>query len=116
MGKAPPTTHGYNLPVSMSARNVPNHTNPGPIIGNITSRLFGRANQVAAGAGGGGFSENADNRRLEMQLRLAFWFLDRTATTLKRRCNSSHLLFIKHPDSWPKAPLLALIFRICRYP
>jgi hypothetical protein len=69
---APPTAHRYNLSVSMSARNVLNHTNPGPIIGNITSPLFGRANQMAGGAGGGGFSENADNRRLEMQLRLAF--------------------------------------------
>ena len=69
---APPTAHRYNLFVSMSARNVLNHTNPGPIIGNITFPLFGRANQMAGGAGGGGFSENADNRRLEMQLRLAF--------------------------------------------
>jgi hypothetical protein len=69
---APPTAHRYNLSVSMSGRNVLNHTNPGPIIGNITSPLFGRANQMAGGVGGGGFSENADNRRLEMQLRLAF--------------------------------------------
>ena len=56
----------------MSARNVLNHTNPGPIIGNIASPLFGRANQMAGGLGGGGFNENANNRRLEMQLRLAF--------------------------------------------
>ena len=69
---APPTARRYNLSISMSARNVLNHTNPGPIIGNVTSPLFGRANQMAGGAGGGGFSENADNRRLEMQLRLAF--------------------------------------------
>jgi hypothetical protein len=69
---APPTARRYNLSVSMSARNVLNHTNPGPTIGNITSPLFGRANQMAGDAGGGGFSENADNRRLEMQLRLAF--------------------------------------------
>jgi len=69
---APPTAHRYNLSVSMSGRNVLNHTNPGPIIGNITSPLFGRANQMAGGLGGGGFSENADNRRLELQLRLAF--------------------------------------------
>jgi hypothetical protein len=69
---APPTAHRYNLSVSMSARNVLNHTKPGSIIENITSPLFGRANQMAGGAGGGGFSENADNRRLEMQLRLAF--------------------------------------------
>ena len=36
------------------------------------SPLFGRANQMAGGTGGGGFSDNADNRRLEMQLRRAF--------------------------------------------
>jgi hypothetical protein len=35
--------------------------------------LFGQANQMAGGAGGaGGFSENANNRRLEMQVRFAF--------------------------------------------
>jgi hypothetical protein len=69
----PPTTnHRYNLSISMSARNVINHTNPGPIIGNITSPLFGLANQMAGGLNGEGFSENADNRRLELQTRFTF--------------------------------------------
>ena len=62
----------YNATIQMSARNVLNHTNPGPIIGNITSPLFGRANQMAGGANGEGFSENASNRRLELQLRFTF--------------------------------------------
>ena len=62
----------YNLSISLSVRNLLNHTNPGPIIGNITSPLFGRANQMAGGPGGGGFSENANNRRLELQSRLTF--------------------------------------------
>jgi hypothetical protein len=57
----------------MSVRNLLNHTNPGPIIGNITSPLFGRANQVAGTLNGEGFSENASNRRLEMQMRFTFW-------------------------------------------
>jgi len=70
-GNVPVTDHRYNASISVSARNVLNHTNPGPIIGNITSPLFGRANQMAGG-GGGGFSENADNRRLEMQFRFTF--------------------------------------------
>src|SRR5262245_3670173 len=35
------------LSISMSVRNLLNHTNPGPIIGNITSPLFGQANQPA---------------------------------------------------------------------
>lgn len=56
----------------MSVRNLLNHNNPGLIIGNITSPLFGRANQIAGGPNGEGFSENASNRRLEMQLRFTF--------------------------------------------
>jgi hypothetical protein len=62
----------YSLSIGMSARNIMNHTNPGPIIGNITSPLFGRANQVFGTVNGEGFSENANNRRLEMQIRLSF--------------------------------------------
>jgi hypothetical protein len=62
----------YNLNAALSVRNLLNHTNPGPIIGNIASPLFGQANQMAGGQGGGGFSENANNRRLEMQLRFTF--------------------------------------------
>jgi hypothetical protein len=66
------TGRPYNLTVSLSARNLTNHTNAGPIIGNLTSPLFGLANQVAGGAGGSGISENANNRRLEIQIRFAF--------------------------------------------
>jgi hypothetical protein len=61
----------YSLSIMMSIRNLLNHNNPGPIIGNITSPLFGHANQPA-GSGGGGFSEAANNRRLELQMRLNF--------------------------------------------
>lgn len=72
---APPTTsRRYNLSVSISARNIINHTNPGPIIGNIGSPLFGEANSLGGGFGGGlgSFSENADNRRMELQMRFTF--------------------------------------------
>jgi hypothetical protein len=64
----------YNLVVSMSIRNLLNHTNPGPIVGNITSPLFGEANQPAGAnsLGGTGFSEAANNRRLELQMRFTF--------------------------------------------
>jgi hypothetical protein len=65
------TARRYSLTVSMQIRNLTNHNNPGPIIGNIASPLFGRANQPA-GSGGGIFSESANNRRLELQLRLTF--------------------------------------------
>jgi hypothetical protein len=69
---SPSSDRRYNLIISMSVRNLLNHTNPGPIIGNITSPLFGRANQMAGGLNGEGFSENANNRRLELQIRLTF--------------------------------------------
>jgi hypothetical protein len=68
----PSTTQRYNLSVSLSARNILNHTNPGPITGDITSPLFGRANQMYGNLNGEGFSENANNRRLEMQFRFTF--------------------------------------------
>ena len=63
----------YDLTLSLTARNLLNHLNPGPITGNITSPLFGQANTLNSGPTGPGvFSENANNRRLEWQLRLAF--------------------------------------------
>jgi hypothetical protein len=55
----------------MQMRNLLNHNNPGAIIGNIASPLFGRANQPA-GSSGAIFSESANNRRLELQTRLTF--------------------------------------------
>lgn len=60
----------YNLTASVSARNIFNHVNPGPVIGDINSPLFGQSNAIAGGVGA--FSGNASNRRLEFQLRLAF--------------------------------------------
>jgi hypothetical protein len=68
------TGHRYNLAISLSTRNILNHNNPGPIIGNIASPLFGLANQPygASTLGGTGFSESADNRRLELQARFSF--------------------------------------------
>jgi hypothetical protein len=70
-GSSAPAGRRYNLSISMSIRNFLNHTNPGPIIGNITSPLFGQANQPA-GSSGFIFSEAANNRRLELQMRLTF--------------------------------------------
>jgi hypothetical protein len=68
------TGHRYNLTISLSTRNILNHNNPGPIIGNIASPLFGLANQPygTGTLGGTGFSEAADNRRLEFQVRFSF--------------------------------------------
>lgn len=68
---SPLTDRKYNVTVSLQGRNLLNHTNPGGIIGDITSPLFGEANTMA-GSGGGVFSENANNRRLELQMRFNF--------------------------------------------
>ncbi len=65
-----PTNHRYNLTISISARNLLNHVNEGSIIGNITSPLFGQSNQIAGGVGA--FAETANNRRVELQMRLTF--------------------------------------------
>jgi Carboxypeptidase regulatory-like domain len=67
-----PADHRYNLTVGVSARNLTNHTNPGPIVGNVTSPLFGRSNQIAGGPNAEGFSEAANNRRFELQMKFTF--------------------------------------------
>jgi len=67
---APSSGRRYNLTISMQIRNITNHNNPGAIIGNITSPLFGQANQPAGG--NSVFSESANNRRLELQTRFTF--------------------------------------------
>jgi hypothetical protein len=66
--------HRYTLTISMAIRNILNRNNPGPIIGNIGSPLFGQANQPygVGTLGGTGFSESANNRRLELQTRFTF--------------------------------------------
>jgi hypothetical protein len=66
------TSHRYNLTLGISARNILNHVNPGPVIGNITSPLFGQSNSLGAPPNGEGFSENASNRRLEMTAKFSF--------------------------------------------
>ncbi len=71
-GSAASDKRPYTLSIAMSTRNLLNHVNPGPIIGNITSPLFGHANQPSGGGGNGGFSEAANNRQLELQTRFTF--------------------------------------------
>lgn len=68
----PTTSHRFNLSIGLSIRNLLNHTNPGPIDGNITSPYFGFANMVAGGQNGEGFYETANNRRLESQIKFTF--------------------------------------------
>jgi hypothetical protein len=58
----------------MAIRNLLNRNNPGPIIGKIESPRFGQANRPfgVGMLGGTGFSESADNCRLELQTRFTF--------------------------------------------
>ena len=69
---SPSTSHRFNLSIGISVRNLLNHTNAGPIVGNITSPYFGFANQIAGAQNGEGFYETANNRRLESQLKFTF--------------------------------------------
>ena len=64
------TNRRYNLTLSVQARNILNHVNPGPINGTLTSPLFGQSNSTAGGFGA--FAENGNNRRLELQMRFTF--------------------------------------------
>jgi hypothetical protein len=73
-GSSASENHRYTISLAASIRNIINHDNPGPIIGDITSPFFGRANQSAGAAtfGGTGFLESANNRRIEFQTKFMF--------------------------------------------
>ncbi len=68
------TPRKYNATLGLSIRNILNRNNPGPIIGNLASPIFGQANQPAGSplTTGTTFSESANNRRLELQMRFTF--------------------------------------------
>lgn len=68
----PSSDRKYTLNIGLATRNLTNHNNPGPIIGNIQSSLFGRANSINGGPNNEGFSENASNRKLELQIKLVW--------------------------------------------
>ena len=61
--------HRYNISLSLSARNLLNHVNPGQPIGNIASPLFGVSNSTGSGFGP---ERSANNRRIDLQLRFSF--------------------------------------------
>jgi hypothetical protein len=73
-GQSASENHRYTISLAASIRNIINHNNPGPIIGDVTSPFFGRANQSvgSTGFGGTGFLESANNRRLELQVKFGF--------------------------------------------
>lgn len=66
----------YTLTLSVQARNLLNHVNPGFPIGDLSSDRFGLSNSLAGGGfggpGGGGGAGAANNRRIDLQLRFSF--------------------------------------------
>ena len=64
------TGQRYNLTISVQARNLLNHVNPGPINGIVTSPLFGESNTLAGGVGA--FAQSGENRRIDLQARFTF--------------------------------------------
>ena len=65
------TPERYNLTLSITARNLLNHVNPGLPIGNLSSPLFGQSNWLASPAGPAS-AVYGDNRRIFLELRLSF--------------------------------------------
>jgi hypothetical protein len=59
----------YNLTFSVSVRNLLNAVNPASPVGNLSSPLFGQSTQLAGGFGPGA---SANNRRVDLQVRLTF--------------------------------------------
>ncbi|HZH31129.1 MAG TPA: carboxypeptidase regulatory-like domain-containing protein [Pyrinomonadaceae bacterium] len=67
----------YNLTLGINIANIFNRTNPGPVVGNLSSQRFGQSIQSGGGfgfggGGGGGFGGGGGNRRVEAQIRFSF--------------------------------------------
>lgn len=61
----------YSLTLSLNFNNLLNHTNPGRIVGNLSSPDFGRTISSGGFFGGGG-GRCPDNRCVEAQIRFSF--------------------------------------------
>lgn len=61
-------TRRYSLTLSVSGRNIFNHVNVMPLVGNLASPLFGQANALA----GGPFGSSSANRRIDLQAMFTF--------------------------------------------
>jgi hypothetical protein len=70
LGGGGSTGQRYNLTISVQARNLINHVNPGPINGIVTSPLFDESNTLAGGVGA--FAQSGLNRRIDLQARFTF--------------------------------------------
>jgi len=61
----------YTLTLTAMGRNVTNHVNVSPLVGNLSSPLFGEANALAGGPYSSG-SAAASNRRIDFQAVFSF--------------------------------------------
>jgi hypothetical protein len=62
------TSHRYTLTLTAIGRNVFNHVNVAPLVGNLSSPIFGEANALA----GGPFGSSSSNRRIDFQAIFSF--------------------------------------------
>jgi hypothetical protein len=60
-GKSPKSEKRYSMTFSILAENILNHTNPGPVVGNLNSPVFGQS-----------ISSQGTQRRISTQLRFNF--------------------------------------------
>ena len=65
------TTRRYTLTLTAIGRNIFNHVNLAPLVGNLSSPLFGEANAIAGGAFGSA-SATAANRKIDFQAVFSF--------------------------------------------
>jgi hypothetical protein len=70
MGGGESTEHRYNLTVSVNARNILNHENLSPPVGQLTSPYFLESTGITGGFGAEATASN--QRRMDLQLRFAF--------------------------------------------
>ena len=65
------TSRRYTLTLTAIGRNITNHVNLAPLVGNLSSPLFGEANALAGGPYSSG-SASASNRRIDFQAVFSF--------------------------------------------
>jgi len=58
----------YNLTFSVNARNVFNNINYAPLVGNLSSPIFGQPNSIA----GGPYGSSSAPRKIELQAMFTF--------------------------------------------
>jgi hypothetical protein len=70
--KGKPARGRYGMTLAVQLQNLLNHTNPGTLVGNLRSPIFGQTNTTAGSFGLGLGSTSAGNRRIEGQIRFTF--------------------------------------------